>query len=162
KPQPVLPVIIEIEPIGFGRVVPDRAQIVRKELQSHAQLVAERLGEVDAELGQLEAAPLRGREIVVAGAQNEALGNEPVNLQVSYFAGCFDFRGLGRLAPCNRPEKQQRPQERTTTRWHRQDPQIFPPKANGLPRAYAQHPKEARTPALRPSTPLGERPFTAP
>jgi hypothetical protein len=76
--EPVLPPIVEIEPIDVGLVVSDRAEVAGEQLDPDSELVGHSAGDVEPDLGELEAALLRLGEIVVVGRDQEPLAHEPV------------------------------------------------------------------------------------
>ena len=82
--EPVSPMVIEGIPIEYRPIIPDRAQGVRKDLQSKRQPVGGRQREVQPELGEFEATLRRASEVVIGRREQESLADEAVDLELGH------------------------------------------------------------------------------
>jgi hypothetical protein len=74
---------------------------MREELQANTQIVAQLLGEIEANLGKFEAPALRRGQVIVVVALDEPLANEAVNLNRRWV-------DIGRFFGCRCPANEQR------------------------------------------------------
>src|SRR5438132_11478261 len=76
--------VIEGIPIERCPIIANRSQGVRKDLQSKRQPVGGGQREVQPELGELEAALRRAREVVIGRREQESLADEAVDLELGH------------------------------------------------------------------------------
>jgi hypothetical protein len=78
--QPIGVAVVDVEPVELRVEVAARAEVSREELSTDAELLLGRRRDVHPDLGELEAATQRTRQIVVVRRLDETLAGEAVHL----------------------------------------------------------------------------------